>query len=275
MVLSTGTLNLKFMQRAAARAAKDEPSAPATPSASASAVPSTPASPAPSAPSKAATPASAPAATPAPAAPAQDDEAGAKWVLPRRNAEAGPGPSTRPRVQFVASYLPFLEDEDAPSGRAPGRMSFGMVPKREEKEQGGDDDGGEFMSDSDNEVAVRRDKKPVSVGLYSGRTDSRRGGSLPAVSCRGPSRVRTNPHPSQRRGCTAQNRVRTSRLPRQRSAPSSGPKASHHRPRTRARARRRTSPGRPRRGSRRTRRASSTRRRARFRTPSTPSSRTS
>ncbi|CAK9779942.1 unnamed protein product [Cutaneotrichosporon oleaginosum] len=163
MVLSTGTLNLKFMQRAAARAAKAEPLAPATSgsvSAPAASAPSTPASPAPASitPSQAATPIPA-MSTPIPAAPA-DDEAGAKWVLPRRNAEAGPGPSTRPRVQFVASYLPFLEDEDdGPTGMASGRMAFGMGAKLEEARDGDDNDEDEFISDSEDDVAVRRDKK--------------------------------------------------------------------------------------------------------------------
>lgn len=157
MALSTGTLNLKFMQRAAvaaARAAKSEPAA--RPSTSVSAAASTtgsplPASPAPPAP-----------ATPAPesATAVPDDDAAAKWVLPRHsNAEAGP--STRPRVQFVASYMPFLEDEDSNTGMSPGRLSFGIVSAEPaETQAGGDDDDGDFdMSDSDDEVAVLRKDK--------------------------------------------------------------------------------------------------------------------
>ncbi|BEI84394.1 hypothetical protein CcaverHIS002_0409980 [Cutaneotrichosporon cavernicola] len=158
MVLSTGTLNLKFMQRAAARAAKTEaPTSTASPvpasaGPSASTTPATPASPAPSV----ATPVPAPAQ---PATPVLEDDAEAKWFLPRRNAEAGP--STRPRVQFVASYLPFLQDDES-TGAASGRMSFGMA-KVEEKRSGDEDD--ELMSDSDDEVAIRG-KKGVSAGRF-------------------------------------------------------------------------------------------------------------
>lgn len=167
MVLSTGTLNLKFMQRAAARAAKTEPAASAVPAAvpvsvPGSAAPSSVASPLPASPAPA--PPAAMAAPPTPVsvytpADSTEDDAGAKWVLPRRNAEAGPGPSTQ-RVQFVASYLPFLEDEEPVSGMAPGRMSFGMAAATEPKDEGGgDDDDGEFeMSDSEEEEPVRQVK---------------------------------------------------------------------------------------------------------------------
>ncbi|KLT40299.1 hypothetical protein CC85DRAFT_158246 [Cutaneotrichosporon oleaginosum] len=277
------------MQRAAARAAKAEPLAPATSgsvSAPAASAPSTPASPAPASitPSQAATPIPA-MSTPIPAAPA-DDEAGAKWVLPRRNAEAGPGPSTRPRVQFVASYLPFLEDEDdGPTGMASGRMAFGMGAKLEEARDGDDNDEDEFISDSEDDVAVRRDKKArAPVGSVTGMTDARLDDSSLVVSCSGPSRAQTSPNLKRRNLCNGHNREPMHRHPRRRSAYFSVPKASRRRlqERGRAKARPRTKPSsasrsrwtspslaRPTRKARR----SSTRRRARCQTTSTPSSR--
>lgn len=95
MSISTGTLNLKFMQRGTPL--KASPSGPSTPT------PSTPGTPVPA--SKA-TPTSRPFVA------EQDSE----WELPAsklKALQAGAGPSrptqTRGRVSYESSYLPFLE----------------------------------------------------------------------------------------------------------------------------------------------------------------------
>lgn len=165
MSLSTGTLNLKFMQRAAARAVKSEPTRPSPSASAGTSIPGSPApAQAPPTPAAVSTPAREATTTAATIKAEDEAEAAAKWVLPRRsNAEAGP--STRPRVEFVASYMPFLEDDESGSTMAPGRLTFGRPAEAEEppsKTGGGDDDDGEFMSedsDSEDEVEVRRKAK--------------------------------------------------------------------------------------------------------------------
>ncbi|WOO81463.1 uncharacterized protein LOC62_03G004985 [Vanrija pseudolonga] len=130
MSLSVGTLNLKFMQRAAAAKARDESVA------------------------AGGSPAPAPAAPPPLPKGTDQAEEDAKWFLPSRRAApavpaststAGAGPS-RPRVNFVASYLPFVADE-APGRRAFG--GFGDKPKEEDEEA---EDSDEEGVDSDGEV---------------------------------------------------------------------------------------------------------------------------
>lgn len=113
MSLSSGTLNLKFMQRAKARAA-------VSPSAAPSSTP-TPAPPTPSAP----TPAQAEAI-------AAESE---KWTLPSRfkpNAEAGP---SRPKVTFVGSYLPFVEEAENSGGRRTFGAPIAVTPEVEEDDE--------------------------------------------------------------------------------------------------------------------------------------------
>lgn len=130
MSLSSGTLNLKFMQRAAAR----------------SGAPNSPAAAAPS------------------SAGATESEDANKWVLPRRkNAEAGP---SKPRVQFVASYMPFLEagEAEGAEGGDGGRRSFGGFGKKEKEkvdEEGerGDEDDSEDELDYESEGEKRRKQK--------------------------------------------------------------------------------------------------------------------
>lgn len=106
MSLSSGTLNLKFMQRAKARQ-QPSPSTPGSASATPTPTPNVPSAP-----------------TPAQAAEAAAEAE--KWTLPSRfkgtrpNAAAGP---SRPKVSFVGSYLPFVEEAEA-SG---GRRTFGAV----------------------------------------------------------------------------------------------------------------------------------------------------
>lgn len=123
MSLSSGTLNLKFMQRAAARSG-------------------------------------APAAVAEPTGPIVEDAN--KWVLPRRgNAEAGP---SKPRVQFVASYMPFLEagEAEGADGGDGGRRSFGGFGRKEaeeEKEEEGDSDEMDYDSEEDERKRRVRDKK--------------------------------------------------------------------------------------------------------------------
>lgn len=119
MSLSSGTLNLKFMQRAKARA-QASPSSTSTPASSAAATP------APSTPS---------APTPAQAAEAAAEAE--KWTLPSRfkrpNATAGP---SRPKVSFVGSYLPFVEEAES-SG---GRRTFGAPKAKPEADDGEEKD---------------------------------------------------------------------------------------------------------------------------------------
>lgn len=50
----------------------------------------------------------------------------AQWVLPARSSAKGKGKAKADQdVEFEGSYLPFLEDEEAPSA---GRRTFGMAP---------------------------------------------------------------------------------------------------------------------------------------------------
>ncbi|KAK4687686.1 hypothetical protein P7C73_g2425, partial [Tremellales sp. Uapishka_1] len=90
MSLSTGTLNLKFMQRAAAKAP----------------------------------PATGTSSSHEPVVLVEDE---AKWVLPKAGStSAGPGPpEADSRVSFETSYLPFLEREAEGSSSGPGRRAFG------------------------------------------------------------------------------------------------------------------------------------------------------
>lgn len=136
MSLSVGTLNLKFMQRAAAAKVRDESASTGSPA------------PAPAAP------------PPLPKGTDQAEE-DAKWFLPSRRAApaaqaaststAGAGPS-RPRVNFVASYLPFVADE-APGRRAFG--GFGEKPKEEEEAEDSDEEG---VDSEDEVVEVKKAK---------------------------------------------------------------------------------------------------------------------
>lgn len=120
MSLSSGTLNLKFMQRAKAR----QQTTPSTPGSAAS----TPAPTTPSAPS---------APTPAQAAEAAAEAE--KWTLPSRfrgtRPKAAAGPS-RPKVSFVGSYLPFVEEAES-SG---GRRTFGAVKSKAADDEDDDEE---------------------------------------------------------------------------------------------------------------------------------------
>lgn len=128
MSLSSGTLNLKFMQRAKAR----QQATPSTPGSAAS----TPAPTTPSAPS---------APTPAQAAEAAAEAE--KWTLPSRfkgtrpNAAAGP---SRPKVSFVGSYLPFVEEAEV-SG---GRRTFGAVKTKAADEDDEEEDDEEDLAEA-------------------------------------------------------------------------------------------------------------------------------
>lgn len=127
MSLSSGTLNLKFMQRAKARQQASTPTSAATSGA---------ATPTPSAPS---------APTPAQAAEAAAEAE--KWTLPSRfkgtrpNAAAGP---SRPKVSFVGSYLPFVEEAES-SG---GRRTFGAVKSKAAEEEDEDDEDEEELAEA-------------------------------------------------------------------------------------------------------------------------------
>lgn len=148
MSLSVGTRNLKFMQRAAAAKAQAEGKV-------AEAVPELPKG-------------------------VDQAEEDAKWVLPRRaaaaaaaagsvaagNAEAGP---SRPKVSFVASYLPFVAEETF----NPGRRAFGGFTAKDD-DDGADDgeedgdgagtsDGGEEEDDGDQPMTARKGKSASAV----------------------------------------------------------------------------------------------------------------
>lgn len=153
MSLSVGTLNLKFMQRAAAQKAVASGTA-------------------------------APAVVELPKGVDKAEEE-AKWVLPARSrpatsktaasattkpssstaSEAGP---SRPKVQFVASYMPFVEDPvGAASGSAVsggGRRAFGGWGDKPAAADDDDEDmsGAEDKAHSDDEVdaqTIRRKNK--------------------------------------------------------------------------------------------------------------------
>lgn len=195
MVLSTGTLNLKFMQRAAARNAQTQPSeaGPSTPKASSSTPTSTP---------SAVNSSTSKVTTTEPVVSAIEAAAeGERWFLPR--PASTPSSASRPANHgwtFEPSYMPFLnrssstsasttvsgsgststpartagEEGGAGTVRAGGgRMTFGFgEEKKEEGEEKEGDDEEEDEEDFDSDEGMQVKVSCNSLD-YGGRLSAR------------------------------------------------------------------------------------------------------
>lgn len=146
MVLSTSTLNLKFMQRAAARNAQAQanggPSAPATPQAAAAAPIASSSNPTPV--TRASEPT--PQATPKYVSSAVEEAAGEEvWFMPNRPTRPARTDESSRKWTFEPSYVPFLAKAREGSQGGGGRMKFGFgeeEKKDTEEEAGKDTEGG-------------------------------------------------------------------------------------------------------------------------------------
>ena len=143
MTLSTGTLNLKFMQRAAVKVSSNQTTTTATAKL---------------------TPVITSASTTSNPLPLGEDST--KWTLPSRSNSSRSVDAEA--VRFESSYLPFLgrgeaDDVIVRARSGGGRMAFGGFGELEEDDESGDDaDAGQREGDRE-EAGIRRKGKTKGI----------------------------------------------------------------------------------------------------------------